>query len=72
MMLRTDADPPTFEAGSPVSVATYFVAIGYGARAWLRSEWSLASRVHYSVVVAAAVVLYWLLQYWNLLWVRTS
>jgi CubicO group peptidase (beta-lactamase class C family) len=45
-------------------------AIGYGARAWLRSEWSLASRVHYSVVVAAAVVLYWLLQYWNLLWVR--
>lgn len=45
-------------------------AIGYGARAWLRSEWTLASRVHYSAVVAATVGLYWLLQYWNLLWVR--
>lgn len=45
-------------------------AIGYGVRAWLRSEWTLASRVHYSVVVTAAAVLYALLQYWNLLWVR--
>jgi CubicO group peptidase (beta-lactamase class C family) len=45
-------------------------AIGYSVRAWLRSEWTLASRVHYSAVVSAATVLYALLQYWNLLWVR--
>ena len=45
-------------------------AVAYVVRAWVREDWSLAARVHYSVVVAAAVVLYWLLQYWNLLWVR--
>ncbi|WP_239638621.1 serine hydrolase domain-containing protein [Halorubrum saccharovorum] len=45
-------------------------AVAYAVRAWVRSEWSLAARVHYSAVVAAATVLYWLLQYWNLLWVR--
>jgi CubicO group peptidase (beta-lactamase class C family) len=47
-------------------------AVGYAARAWLRRDWSLAARVHYSAVVAGATVLYWLLQYWNLLWVRTG
>jgi len=47
-------------------------AVGYAARAWLRRDWSLVARVHYSAVVAGTVVLYWLLQYWNLLWVRTG
>ncbi|SFG90010.1 CubicO group peptidase, beta-lactamase class C family [Halopelagius inordinatus] len=50
-------------AGAVVTVG----AVGYAARAWYRSEWSLASRVHYSAVVGAAAVLYWLLHYWNLL-----
>jgi len=45
-------------------------AVAYAVRAWIHEDWSLAARVHYSVVVAAAAVLYWLLQYWNLLWVR--
>lgn len=45
-------------------------AVGYASRAWLRGDWTLISRIHYSAVVAAAVVLYWLLQYWNVLWIR--
>jgi hypothetical protein len=45
-------------------------AVAYAVRAWVRSDWSLAARVHYSAVAVAATVLYWLLQYWNLLWVR--
>jgi len=47
-------------------------AVGYAARAWLRHDWTLATRVHYSAVVVGAIVLYWLLQYWNLLWIRTG
>ncbi|WP_251133118.1 serine hydrolase domain-containing protein [Halorubrum sp. 2020YC2] len=45
-------------------------AVAYAVRAWVRGDWSIATRVHYSAVVVAATVLYWLLQYWNLLWVR--
>lgn len=45
-------------------------AVAYILRAWVRTDWSIAARVHYSAVVVAATVLYWLLQYWNLLWVR--
>jgi len=47
-------------------------AAGYAVRAWIQRDWPLAARVHYSVVVAGAIVLFWLLQYWNLLWVRTG
>jgi len=45
-------------------------AVAYAARAWLRDDWSLVTRIHYSAVVGATSVLYWLLQYWNLLWIR--
>jgi hypothetical protein len=45
-------------------------AVAYAVRAWVREDWLIATRVHYSAVVVAATVLYWLLQYWNLLWVR--
>jgi hypothetical protein len=44
--------------------------VGYAAHAWLERDWTLAARVHYSAVVAGTAVLYWLLQYWNLLWIR--
>ena len=47
-------------------------AVAYAVRAWVQGDWSLATRVHYSVVVIAATILYWLLQYWNLLWVRAG
>lgn len=62
--------PEWFEAVFVVptlgAVAT-LVAVGLGARAWHRSEWSLGARVHYALVVAGTVVLYGLLHYWNLL-----
>ena len=45
-------------------------AVASAVRAWVRGEWSIATRVHYAAVVVATTVLYWLLQYWNLLWVR--
>ncbi|WP_207212749.1 serine hydrolase domain-containing protein [Halogeometricum borinquense] len=50
-----------------VGAIVTLVAAGFGARAWYDGEWSLMSRVHYSLVVAATGVIYWLLHYWNLL-----
>mgnify|MGYP006276470657 FL=1 len=47
-------------------------AVGYAIRAWIQRYWSFLARIDYSIVVAAALVLYWLLQYWNLLWVRVG
>ncbi|WP_207225344.1 hypothetical protein [Natrinema hispanicum] len=76
-------DGPTLFNRPPVWFEVVFVvptlgalatvgAVGYAVRAWLRHDWTLATRVHYSVVVVGALVLYWLLQYWNLLWIRTG
>lgn len=45
-------------------------AAGYAGRAWYQEDWSRLARVHYSAVVVALAVLYWLLHYWNLLAVR--
>jgi hypothetical protein len=45
-------------------------AAGYAGRAWYRADWPRLARVHYSTVVVASAVLYWLLHYWNLLAVR--
>jgi len=45
-------------------------AVACAGYAWLQDDWSLVTRVHYSVVVVATAVLYWVLQYWNLLWIR--
>lgn len=68
-----DRPPAWFEVVFVVSTLGALAtagAVAYAVRAWIREDWSLATRVHYSVVVAATVVLYWLLHYWNLLWVR--
>jgi hypothetical protein len=45
-------------------------AVVYAVRAWVRGEWSRVVRLHYTAVVVATAALYWLLQYWNLLWIR--
>lgn len=42
-------------------------AVGFAGRAWVRGEWPLAARIHYSAVVVASAVLYWLLHHWNLM-----
>lgn len=38
--------------------------------AWRRSFWSLAGRIHYTLVAAAAGAFVWFLSYWNLLGYR--
>lgn len=76
-------DGPTLFNRPPAWFETVFImptlgaiatvgAVGYAAHAWVQRDWTLAARVHYSAVVAGTTVLYWLLQYWNLLWVRTG
>ncbi|WP_313691701.1 serine hydrolase domain-containing protein [Halorarum halobium] len=67
--------PGWFEAVFVVPTAGVLAttaAVGLAGRAWLRAEWSLPARLHYSAVVVASAALYWLLQYWNLLWIRVG
>src|SRR5215203_3236453 len=42
-------------------------ALIYSALAWKKSYWSIAARVHYTLVTLAAVAFVWFLNYWNLL-----
>src|SRR5215217_1198754 len=42
-------------------------ALIYSALAWKKSYWSIAARVHYTLVTVAAVAFVWFLNYWNLL-----
>ena len=52
----------------PVLAAlTALWAVPYVARSWRDSYWGVLSRLHYTLVVASAVGLLWLLAYWNLL-----
>ena len=37
---------------------------------WINGSWSIAARVHYSLVVVAAIAFAWFLDYWNLLGIR--
>jgi len=42
-------------------------ALIYSALAWKKRYWSIAARVHYTLVTLAAVAFVWFLNYWNLL-----
>src|SRR5215203_2733256 len=42
-------------------------ALIYGALAWKRGYWGIATRVHYTLVTVAALAFVWFLNYWNLL-----
>jgi hypothetical protein len=42
-------------------------ALLYSVLAWKNSYWSIANRVHYTLVTVAAVAFVWFLNYWNLL-----
>ena len=42
-------------------------AVIYAALAWRQSFWSLAGRIHYTLVSLTAVVFIWQLDYWHLL-----
>ena len=48
------------------AVLTIGTVLGAGA-AWKDHYWGVAGRVHYSVVVVAALAFVWFLNYWNLL-----
>jgi CubicO group peptidase (beta-lactamase class C family) len=42
-------------------------ALIYSVLAWKRGYWSIATRVHYTLVTVAALAFVWFLNYWNLL-----
>jgi CubicO group peptidase (beta-lactamase class C family) len=46
------------------------VLLVFAALAWKDRYWSLAGRLHYSVVTLAALVFVWFAEYWNLLGFR--
>jgi CubicO group peptidase (beta-lactamase class C family) len=48
------------------ALSTLWAAL-YLVRSWREGYWGLLSRLHYTLVVLAAVGLLWLLAYWNLL-----
>jgi CubicO group peptidase (beta-lactamase class C family) len=50
-----------------LSAALMVGALIYGALAWKRGYWGIATRVHYTLVTVAAVAFVWFLNYWNLL-----
>ena len=55
----------------PMVAAALTAAMVYFAlRIWIKHDWSLWSRVHYSLMTVAAVVFVWFFTYWNLLGFR--
>lgn len=50
-----------------LSAALTIAAIPAAATTWTSSQWRLATRVHYTLVVVAAIAFIWFLNYWNLL-----
>jgi hypothetical protein len=50
-----------------LSAAFSMAAIPAAAAAWKNHYWRIATRVHYTVVVVAALAFMWFLNYWNLL-----
>ncbi len=66
--------PPTwFVALLVIPVLTTVLSLAllvFAALAWKDRYWSLAGRLHYSVVTLAALVFVWFAEYWNLLGFR--
>lgn len=44
-----------------------FVLLAQAVQAWRRRWWSLAARLHYSLLAAAGLLFVWFASYWNLL-----
>jgi CubicO group peptidase (beta-lactamase class C family) len=53
-----------------VTTALAAVVVGFAVWVWWCRSWSLAGRIHYSVIAAAALVFVWFFAYWNLLGFR--
>lgn len=50
-----------------IAIPLFIVAAWFSLRAWQRKYWSLAGRIHYSLVAVAGLTLLGWLYYWNLL-----
>ena len=50
--------------------ALVLISLALAVFAWARGYWSLAGRIHYSLVVLAGLAFVWFLGYWNLLGFR--
>ncbi|MCY1081163.1 serine hydrolase domain-containing protein [Archangium lansingense] len=44
--------------------------LGFAVRAWVRRDWSMTGRVHYTMIALAAVAFIWWMHVWNLLGFR--
>ena len=77
-LLQGAADPMQFAFGVPsllqralwlllVAIPLFAAAALFSVRAWTRKYWSLAGRIHYSLVTVAGLTLFGWLYYWNLL-----
>jgi CubicO group peptidase (beta-lactamase class C family) len=77
-VFQSAADPQQFAFGVPsilkvalwlplVAIPLFLAAVWFGVRAWARKYWSLAGRIHYSLVTVAGLALLGWLHYWNLL-----
>jgi hypothetical protein len=77
-LLQSAADPQQFAFGVPsllqralwlplVAIPLFAAAALFSVRAWKRKYWSLAGRIHYSLVTVAGLSLLGWLYYWNLL-----
>jgi hypothetical protein len=65
--------PPLMVAALAVGLLTAVLTPGlavFTGLAWKERYWSLAGRVHYTLVALAALALVWFLNYWNLLGFR--
>jgi hypothetical protein len=77
-LLQAVADPFQFEFGVPsilkwalwlllLAIPLFAATAWFSICAWTRKYWSLAGRIHYSLVAVAGLTLLGMLYYWNLL-----
>jgi hypothetical protein len=65
--------PPVLQAVLAIAVAgaaLTLVGVVMAVRSWVRGDWGVVGRVHYSLVVLAGAAFVWFLDHWNLLGFR--
>jgi uncharacterized membrane protein len=62
-------DPPLLHAVGALSLLIVVLVAGASTLSvpvWIRRYWSVAGRVHFTLVVLAGLAFVWVLYYWNL------
>jgi hypothetical protein len=59
---------PLLMVPSVLMIVAGLAVIPLAVVVWVRGFWSVAARVHYTVLAALALVFLPVLNYWNLLW----